>query len=145
MLGSGDDDIMSNDVNPVTTRAALLQALISGPGYGLDLIERVDEQTKGRVKLHQGSVYPALRALVREGLLKSEESQPQTNRGGRPRIYYRLTPEGLRSARADGEVFSALAGPRGERHHFPQDGRATPVQDSDPSSPLFGCGCRAQR
>ena len=48
---------------PVSTKAALLQALIRGEGYGLDLIDRVKERTKGKVKIHQGNVYPALRDL----------------------------------------------------------------------------------
>ena len=47
---------------PITAKAALLQALIEGEGYGLELIERVRTRTHGRVKLHQGSIYPALRA-----------------------------------------------------------------------------------
>ncbi len=37
----------------MSARAALLQALISGDGYGLELIERVREKSKGAVVLHQ--------------------------------------------------------------------------------------------
>lgn len=32
---------------PLNAKAALLQALVSGPGYGLELIQRVAEQTGG--------------------------------------------------------------------------------------------------
>jgi PadR family transcriptional regulator PadR len=48
---------------PVTARAALLQVLIRGPGYGLSLIDRVKEHTNGKIALNQGSVYPALRDM----------------------------------------------------------------------------------
>ena len=83
---------------PVSTRTALLQVLVRGPGFGLQLIERVEEHTQGAIKLHQGSVYPALRDLEREGLLQSYEGETTPERGGRPRIYYRITAEGMRAA-----------------------------------------------
>jgi PadR family transcriptional regulator PadR len=100
------------DGSPVSARAALLQALCSGAGYGLELIDRVKERTGGLVKLHQGSIYPALRAMEREGLLESfERSEADEARGGRPRRYYRLTAEGRLAANDDRKVFSGfLAG-----------------------------------
>ena len=75
---------------------ALLQALAIGSSFGLVLIERVKERTKGAVVLHQGSIYPALRALEREGLLRSWEGETAPGRGGTPRRYYELTDEGRR-------------------------------------------------
>lgn len=94
--------------SPVSAKAALLQALITGPGFGLDLIERVKERTKGAVSLHQGSIYPALRALEREGLLRSWDGETTPERGGRPRRYYELTAEGRRAAYRDQQVFTAF-------------------------------------
>ena len=79
-------------------KAALVQALIVGPGYGLDLIERVRERSGGQIKLGQGSVYPALRSLEREGLVESYEGAAMPERGGRPRRYYRLTALGEQAA-----------------------------------------------
>ncbi|MGK4001116.1 PadR family transcriptional regulator [Sorangium sp. So ce1036] len=93
---------------PVTAKAALLQALISGPGYGLDLIERVKAQTKGKLSLGQGSVYPALRELEREGLVESYEADPTPERGGRPRRYYKLNALGAKVAMEHREVALGL-------------------------------------
>ena len=93
---------------PVTAKAALLQALLSGRGYGLDLIERVKERTNGQIVVRQGSIYPALRALEREGLLISYEADPSPERGGRPRRYYELTAEGRRVAFSQRESISGL-------------------------------------
>lgn len=95
---------------PVTAKAALLQALISGPGYGLDLIERVKTQTKGKIELGQGSVYPALRDLEREGLLESYEGEPVPERGGRPRRYYKLNATGAKAAMEQRDMVFGLFG-----------------------------------
>jgi PadR family transcriptional regulator PadR len=97
---------------PVNARAALLQALISGPGFGLELIDRVKERTKGKVTLGQGSVYPALRDLEDEGFVRSYDGEPLPERGGRPRRYYKLTGEGRRAAIEQGEAVLALFGPQ---------------------------------
>lgn len=94
--------------SPISAKTALLQALISGDGYGLDLIERVKTRTNGEVSLNQGSVYPALRDLEREGLVKSYEGEPLPERGGRPRRYYKLTALGQRSARDQGRTLASF-------------------------------------
>lgn len=94
--------------SPISYRAALLQALITGPGFGLDLIERVKDRTKCAVLLHQGTLYPTLRSLEREGLLRSWESSAPPKHGGRPRRYYELTVEGRRAAFRDQQVFAAF-------------------------------------
>ncbi len=95
---------------PFSAKAALLQALISGPGYGLDLIDRVEKQTQGRLALGQGSVYPALRDLEREGFLASYDGDALAERGGRPRRYYRLTAQGQLAARQNREAAAGLFG-----------------------------------
>ena len=84
---------------PIETKAALLQALIRGESYGLELIDRVHDLTNGSVLLLQGRVYPALRELESDGMVESFEGPPIPERGGRPRIYYRITAEGRRVAR----------------------------------------------
>lgn len=82
--------------SPLSARAALLQVL-DDPGHGLELIRRVGERTAGGISLRQGSVYPALRRLEREGLVRSWMGRPAPG-GGRPRRYYELTPAGVKAA-----------------------------------------------
>jgi PadR family transcriptional regulator PadR len=96
--------------NPITAKAALLQALIRGPSFGLDLIDRVKQQTGGRLSLNNGSVYPALRALEREGLVKSYEGEAMPERGGRPRRYYKITGLGQKAAVQNREAAGAIFG-----------------------------------
>jgi PadR family transcriptional regulator PadR len=93
------------------TRTAILQALISKEGYGLELIDRVRDMTKGKVVLLQGRVYPLLRELEREGLLRSYDGPPLAERGGRPRRYYELTAEGRRVARQEAAAIAGLLKP----------------------------------
>jgi PadR family transcriptional regulator, regulatory protein PadR len=95
---------------PVNTKTALLQALIRGEGYGLELIDRVRQRTKGAVKLHMGNTYPALRELEAEGLVKSWEADPTPERGGRPRRYYKLTATGQRAATEQKQAIAGLFG-----------------------------------
>lgn len=93
------------------TRTALLQALVQGESYGLELIERIREMTNGRFVPLQGSVYPVLRELEREGLLSSHDGAPLSERGGRPRRYYELTAEGRRVARHEANAILRLLKP----------------------------------
>jgi len=92
----------------VTAKAALLAALLQGKGFGLELIERVHQRTQGQLRLGDGSVYPTLRAMEREGLLVSHEADPSPERGGRPRRYYELTAEGMRAAKESTKVLFVL-------------------------------------
>ncbi len=95
-------------VPPLNAKTTLLQVLGFGDGYGLELIERVKDRTQGRVVLHQGSVYPALRSLERNGLVESYESKPVPERGGRPRIYYTLTGKGKTVISEQLEIVNSL-------------------------------------
>lgn len=92
---------------PVYARAALLQVLTAGPGYGLELVERVRSATDGRIRLAHGGVYAHLRAMVREGLV-ARCSPARSNRGGPNRTRYTLTARGADLAKANFVVVRGL-------------------------------------
>jgi len=92
---------------PLRAGTALLLALLQGPGYGLELIERVRVRSRGRIRLPQGAVYPALRDLERRKLLRSWTVNPP--RSGRPRTYYELTTKGIAVAEAQREAIVGFA------------------------------------
>lgn len=77
----------------LASRSVLLLALGHGPGFGLELIERVGSLTDGRLRVNRGGAYLALRRLVREGLVRTWLRR--IGRRGRPRRYYELTSEGI--------------------------------------------------
>jgi PadR family transcriptional regulator PadR len=95
----------------LNAKTAVLLAL-DRPGYGLQIIARVRNQTAGRVQLRLGSVYPALRALERQRLVRSWEVPAA--RGGRARRYYELTLKGVAASRVQRETLTDLLGRRGE-------------------------------
>ena len=94
---------------PITVKVALLQALSEKPGFGLDLIARVSSSSGDAFILREGSVYPALRALQREDLIKvTSGEQRADDYGGRPRRYYAITPAGQKVLRAQRAAIARL-------------------------------------
>jgi DNA-binding PadR family transcriptional regulator len=89
---------------PLSAETALMLALLRGPSYGLDLIERI--RLRSRIRLPQGAVYPALRNLGRRGLLRRWTVKPPGT--GRPRTYYELTPRGVAAAQAQREAIARI-------------------------------------
>jgi DNA-binding PadR family transcriptional regulator len=95
----------------LSARAALLLALRQGPGYGRQLVRRIRSASGGRLRLAEGSVYPALRQLERSRLTVSWEVVPGRRRGGRSRTYYELTERGVRASAAAAGTLGALLRP----------------------------------
>ncbi len=98
---------------PISPRTAILTALMHGKSFGLELIDRVRDRTGGAVKLSEGTVYPLLKTMEREGLLRSHDGEPMPERGGRPRRYYELTGEGRRVATEQRTAIMGLLVPVG--------------------------------
>jgi PadR family transcriptional regulator, regulatory protein PadR len=88
-------------------RSALLQVL-SVPGYGLQLIERIRVATRGLAELGMGSVYPALKRMEAEGLVRSRTVR--STAAGRPMKYYELTVKGVAARRSEAEALLRLLG-----------------------------------
>jgi DNA-binding PadR family transcriptional regulator len=70
------------------TAALILQTIHAGDGYGFSVMEMTG--------LPSGTVYPAMRRLERDGLIRSQwERQSIADAGQRPpRKYYKLTRSG---------------------------------------------------
>ena len=94
----------------VSARTALLLALREGPGYGRELVRRLQGATAGRERFAEASIYPALVALRTGRLVRSWQVVPGRRRGGRARTYYELTNRGARAAEAARASLLRLAG-----------------------------------
>src|SRR5581483_6814226 len=93
------------------TRTAILQAMMDGESYGLEVIERVRIMSGGKIRILQGRVYPVLRELEADGLLRSYDGELVAERGGRPRRYYELTASGRRVAASEAKAIAGLLRP----------------------------------
>src|SRR6266536_4729152 len=70
---------------------AILLTLSSGPRYGLAIIQHLDAHTD--LVVTEGTIYPILGRLTREGLLEATWVEDE---GPHPRKYYVLTRTGQR-------------------------------------------------
>ncbi len=77
-----------------TTPQLLLAALSRREMYGYELIKDVREKSDDVISLGEGSVYPILHALEKEGLVKSHWVHLEKGPG---RKYYRITVKGKRT------------------------------------------------
>ncbi|MCJ7581457.1 MAG: PadR family transcriptional regulator [Candidatus Aminicenantes bacterium] len=66
--------------------------------YGITILEEVKEAT-GKTWM-TGSIYASLGRLLKQGLLVSAEGEPSAERGGRRKIFYRLSHEGQQALMA---------------------------------------------
>lgn len=73
----------------------LATALRLERGYGAELIRELETCT-GR-SVQGGALYATLDRLESKGYLISEMGQSDPQRGGRPKRFIRVTPEGLRA------------------------------------------------
>lgn len=69
----------------------VLKALQLGPMHGWGITERLEQGSKQLLQVGQGSLYPALYRLERQGYITSEWGTSDNNRKAR---YYELTIAG---------------------------------------------------
>ena len=62
--------------------------------YGIEIRRQVEKDT--RIKWMSGAVYAPLSRLKKNGLVTTQRESPSRGQKGRPRIYYTLTPLGLK-------------------------------------------------
>jgi len=71
----------------------LLAVVAAGPIHGYGIVEALRERSGGAFDLPEGTIYPSLYRLERQGLVASRRQQV----GARQRRVYRLTPAGRRA------------------------------------------------
>ena len=84
----------------------LLSAVSSGPAHGYRVIERLRDRSEGAFDLREGTVYPALHRLERDGLLESRWADDAPRR----RRVYALTPRGRGALELKRREWASFAG-----------------------------------
>jgi PadR family transcriptional regulator PadR len=103
---------MSADHTPTdlvqgTLHMLILKTLALEPMHGYGIGVRLEQISKGVFQVNGGSLFPALRRLERDGLIKGDWRATENNRRAK---YYALTPAGrakLRRETRDWEVQTA--------------------------------------
>jgi PadR family transcriptional regulator PadR len=72
----------------------VLKTLSYAPMHGWGISQRVQQTSKGVLDVNQGSLYPALQRLEKDGFVTSDWGTTDNNRRAR---YYRITASGRRA------------------------------------------------
>ena len=83
----------ARDLFPGALEIMILESLRNKPMHGYALVKHIKQVSDNLLQVEEGSLYPALQRMLREGLLDSEEG---ISAKGRPTRIYRVTEAGLR-------------------------------------------------
>ncbi len=84
----------------------VLKTLSLVPMHGWGISQRIQQMSKGILEVNQGSLYPALQRLEKDGLISSDWGMSENNRRAR---YYRLTVAGRRALGVELESWKRFA------------------------------------
>src|SRR5438105_12178409 len=88
-----------------TLDALVLKTLTFGPRHGYDIVRWLRDQTRDALVVEEGSLYPALYRMERDGWIEADWG---TSELGRKAKVYSLTPKGRRQLRAQAEEFASF-------------------------------------
>ena len=83
----------------------ILKAVSLGPLHGYGVLLRIQQISKDRLEIQQGSLYPALYRLERQAWISSTWGESENNRKAK---YYRLTAPGERQLRLEAEKWNRM-------------------------------------
>jgi PadR family transcriptional regulator, regulatory protein PadR len=84
----------------------VLKTLSLAPMHGWGISQRIRQTSKGVLEVNQGSLYPALQRLEKNGLIVSDWGTTDNNRKAR---YYKLTAAGRRALGEELESWERFA------------------------------------
>jgi PadR family transcriptional regulator PadR len=84
----------------------ILKAVSLGPLHGYGILLRIQQISKDRLEILQGSLYPALYRLEHQGWIASEWGESENNRKAR---FYRLTTPGKRRLQTETEKWNRMS------------------------------------
>jgi PadR family transcriptional regulator, regulatory protein PadR len=84
----------------------ILKAVSLGPLHGYGVLLRIQQISRDRLEIQQGSLYPALYRLEHQGWIVSEWGESENNRKAK---FYRLTTAGKRRLQTETEKWNRMA------------------------------------
>jgi transcriptional regulator len=86
------------DLFPGALEIMILKSLRLKPMHGYALVKHIKQVSDNLLQVEEGSLYPALQRMLREGWLESEIG---VSAKGRPTRIYRVTDAGVRHLEAE--------------------------------------------
>jgi transcriptional regulator len=93
------------DLFPGALEIMILQSLLLRPMHGYALVKHIQQVSDDLLQVEEGSLYPALQRMLREGWVESELG---TSAKGRPTRIYRVTDAGIRHLEAEVVSFERM-------------------------------------
>jgi len=107
--------MVSKALVAASTKPLVLAILRRGENYGYQIIQSVRELSGGKLEWSEPMLYPLLKRMERDGLIRSEWKLTESKRFRR---YFRLTDKGFREQEQEtaewsliNDVFGKVLGP----------------------------------
>jgi PadR family transcriptional regulator, regulatory protein PadR len=100
-MSNGKIDVLQGTLDMLILKTAAL-----GPIHGYGIASRLKQLSEDVLQVKQGSLYPALHRLEKQGLLKAEWLESDT---GRHAKYYSLTKTGRKRLEGETSDWAALS------------------------------------
>ena len=93
------------DLFPGALEMMVLQTLERQPMHGYALVQHIQQRSQDLLQVEEGSLYPALQRMLKEGLVNAEWKISATNRKVR---MYKITPAGVKHLRREVSRFERM-------------------------------------
>ena len=98
---------ISKELAKGSTAMLVLSVLAEEEMYGYQIIQEIAARSEEVFSMNEGTLYPILHAMEKEGMLESYMAESEV---GRKRRYYKITPGGLlylKEKKAEWRLFAA--------------------------------------
>ncbi len=82
---------ISKELLKGSTPILILQVIAEEDSYGYRIVQTLAQRSDDLFKLNEGTLYPILHTLEKEGIIESYRKEAES---GRERRYYRITAQG---------------------------------------------------
>ena len=79
----------------------ILMSLAEEERHGYAMIQDVEARTEGELRLSPGTLYRSIQRMLQQGLIAESRRRPTPALDDERRRYYRITPLGIATARAE--------------------------------------------
>lgn len=93
------------DLFPGALEMMILRTLKRQPLHGYALVQQIKRNSDDLLQIEEGSLYPALQRLLKDGFVKAEWGISSTNRRVRT---YKLTPAGAKHLEREMSAFERM-------------------------------------